>query len=254
MREEIKNLISEVRTFVDETEDFIFENYKASYTLFNAEMEDIKENLALIETSFDTLPDESLDRVKENLNTIKENVNIIKDNYDANNLSTTSTNQESLDVNAYLDSIETIPEEQTQTEVLPNDFVQPYVEDAKAEEQPAEQVETVQPEVSAEPQLVNEVTTIENVPTIDTLPPANVQPSEPEVIEQPTVNVPTPEIIMPTGSVDLNTLDNITANISAAPVEQPQQEAPQIDASQIAFQSQPEEGINVAELDDLFNS
>jgi len=284
MRDEIKNLMEETRKLIEESEDFIFENYKGSYILFNSEMEDVKENLALIENSIDSIPDDQLERVKENLNVIKESTLNIKDNYDSKNLSTTSATQESIDVNAYLDSIENIEEQpiveaapgEETTEVLPTDFVQPYVEEAKADVAPVEEVQTVeQPAPVDVPTIepVVEAQPTEPVQTLETTPDQlNVVAPEPTLVTAeesvPTIDtlsqtVEQPQVIMPTGSIDLNTLDNITANITAIPEEQstpapetaqPVAQEPVIDPASIAFQSQPEDGINVAELDDLFNS
>lgn len=196
MREEIKNLIESTSQLIEEAEDFIFDNYKSSYTLFKSEIETEKENFTLIENSIDSVPDESLERVKNNLDVIRENIKNTIDSYDTEKLNTKK--EENLDVNAYLDSIETIPEETPATEVLPNEFVEPYVQSA----------------INETPQEINT-----------------------------TIPVAPPQIVMPTGSINTNTLDNLISNVNQ--IE---------DNSNIAFNSTPTNEINVEELDNLFNN
>ena len=242
MREETKNLIQTARNIIDESEDFIFDNYQSSYTLFKAEIEDIKENFALIENSIDTIPDESLDRVKENINTIIENIEDIQRTYDSKNLGTYTTNTEVEDVNAYLDNLETIPEETT-TEVLPNEFVQPYVDN-----------------------VINEVTPppVENiVQPINEIQPITQTPIEPIVQTPEPIQ---PQVVMPTGSINTDLINNTLNTIQQMTNEPVQVEQFQdmtanninqgvpVNPQDVAFNSSPQNEINVAELDNLFNN
>lgn len=276
MRDEIKNKTSEIRQLIEDTEDFFFEKYIFTYDRFKAEMEEIEENLALIENSIETIPDESLERVNENLNTIKETIDEIIETYDEKKLYISPSKQEELDVNAYLDSIETIPDE-TPTEVLPTEFVEEYVEAAKEDKN----VE-VQPEVvEVLPETVNDQPDFIEVPPVE-IPTAETPANDSQINVEPVQLVQPiepPKEVLPTGTIDLGSIDSIAQNIETEnnnipqsdfidlnqPTVQenntPEQQTVQeetvleqpIDQANIAFPQETTE-INVQELDDLFNS